>query len=119
MNHFGYQGMKSRMELAAIPFNENGHKGQKKSTDGKHCFNIKFPKSRRGQYVVVPVQNACTYGYADNITRQVVKLVESGQTFTLDEDPPSLCAQYERPASKDQAIAEHHAHARLRQSNTK
>ncbi|XP_064647459.1 piggyBac transposable element-derived protein 4-like [Lineus longissimus] len=58
-------------------------------------------------------------GYADNITRQVVKLVESGQTFTLDEDPPSLCAKYERPASKDQAIAEHHAHARFRQSNTK
>jgi hypothetical protein len=52
-------------------------------------------------------------GYVDRVRTEVMKLVKSGQTYELNEDPPSLCASYERPASKALAIAEHKAHARF------
>ncbi|XP_064639095.1 uncharacterized protein LOC135494756 [Lineus longissimus] len=114
MYHFGYQGMKSRLEMAAIHFNENGGKNQKKTRDGNLSYNIRYPKSHGGQYIVVPVMNNPTYGYVDTVRTEVFQLVRSGQTYEINDDPPSLCSGHARPASKDIAIAEHRAHARFK-----
>ncbi|XP_064645872.1 uncharacterized protein LOC135499126 [Lineus longissimus] len=116
MYHFGYQAMKSRIELAALHFNENGQKGQRMSKDKQLSFNIRYPKSRGGQYIVVPVMNAPTYAYADKVMKEVIRLVRSGSTHELNDNPPLLSSLYDCPASKQQAIAEHKAHARFRKT---
>jgi hypothetical protein len=48
--------------MAALHFNENGKRGQKKTRDGELSYNIRFPKSRGGQYITVPVMEDPTYG---------------------------------------------------------
>ncbi|XP_066272311.1 uncharacterized protein [Branchiostoma lanceolatum] len=51
MYHFSYQGMKCRVTLAALHFNENAHRVQARKSDGTSMFSVHFPKYKHGGHI--------------------------------------------------------------------
>ncbi|XP_071843613.1 uncharacterized protein [Apostichopus japonicus] len=58
MTHFGYKGMKSRLHLAALHYNENAQRAQSRCKDGRERYSVKFPKHKKGEYTIVQ-RNLC------------------------------------------------------------
>ena len=52
----------SRIQLAALHFNENANREQAMTKAGEHRFNIVFPKYKKGGYIVRKVTKDPTYG---------------------------------------------------------
>ena len=59
---FSFSAMKCRLELAALHYNENGGRSQARTKDGKLQFKIRYPKYKKGGYIVQRRQTAATYG---------------------------------------------------------
>ena len=57
---FSYSAMKSRLELAALHYNENGGCSQAKRGDGKLQYKIRYPKYKQGGYIVQRRQTKAT-----------------------------------------------------------
>eukprot|EP00118_Oscarella_pearsei_P022098 m.252094 g.252094 ORF g.252094 m.252094 type:complete len:256 (+) comp40347_c0_seq9:790-1557(+) len=49
---FGYHGMKVRQYLAALHYNENAKCVQALTTDGKERYVVKYPKYKKGDFIV-------------------------------------------------------------------
>ncbi|XP_017291080.1 uncharacterized protein LOC108250651 [Kryptolebias marmoratus] len=114
MYHFGYNGMKTRLQVAALHFNENAGREQRVAEKtGQSCHSIHFPKAKKGEYIVRAVKVDRTYRYAEKIATEVKRLVNSRKTHEIGEVPPPLCSKYTKP-TKDTAITEHSAHMRYR-----
>ncbi|KAK3731987.1 hypothetical protein QZH41_013225 [Actinostola sp. cb2023] len=62
MIHFSYHVMEARLKLAALHYNENANREQAKNKDGEEQYYIKYPKAKKGGYVVAKISTACTYG---------------------------------------------------------
>ncbi|XP_064625768.1 uncharacterized protein LOC135486686 [Lineus longissimus] len=58
MYHFGYNAMTSRLQIAAMHFNENAGRDQGITKDGKPYFNMTNPRSRERRSIVVPVKGS-------------------------------------------------------------
>ena len=63
--HFSFLGMKSHLCLAAMHYNENAGRPQKKNRKGTREFAITFPKYKKGGYIVRKALTDCTYNYVD------------------------------------------------------
>ncbi|KAI4800031.1 hypothetical protein KUCAC02_016568 [Chaenocephalus aceratus] len=62
MYHFGYATMISRLQLAALHFNENGGRDQAKGKHGVLQFNIAYPKyKKKDGYSLKRVLTKCTF----------------------------------------------------------
>ena len=48
--------------MAALHFNENSGRGQALTKQGSKCFDVIFPKYKKGGYVVRKVLANATYG---------------------------------------------------------
>ncbi|KAK3087395.1 hypothetical protein FSP39_005395 [Pinctada imbricata] len=59
---FSYEGMLSRLILAALHFNENMQRPQAETKEGKKRFSVVFPKVKAGDYSLKEVKVPCTYG---------------------------------------------------------
>ena len=51
-----------RMQLATLHFNENSNRDQAVTKEGKDCYEIVFPKFKKGGYIVRKVTVKPTYG---------------------------------------------------------
>ena len=51
-----------RLQLAALHYNENADRRQAVTKEGEQCFNIIFPKYKKGGYVVRKVMEKATFG---------------------------------------------------------
>lgn len=52
----------TRIQLAALHFNENAHREQAVTKAGEPRYDIVFPKYKKGGYIVKKVTNDPTYG---------------------------------------------------------
>ncbi|PIK53296.1 hypothetical protein BSL78_09824 [Apostichopus japonicus] len=62
MTHLGYKGMKSRLHLAALHYNENASRAQSRCKDGSERYAVKFPKHKKGGYTVCKILSEATHG---------------------------------------------------------
>ena len=111
--------MECRVKIAALHYNENAGRAQHKNQDGKLAFKIRYPKYKKGGYIVRKVLEDRTYNYIEELWNQVVNQCQkvsqerkaAAQAITL---PPTLCANYPHP-DKETAIREHNTRYLSRQ----
>ncbi|XP_064651590.1 uncharacterized protein LOC135502570 [Lineus longissimus] len=87
MYHFGYLGMKSRLQLAGLHFNENSGRDQAKLKNGEEQFNISFPKFKKGDFSVKRVLTKCTFNYVTELQKEVCRIIRAGE-ICQNEEPP-------------------------------
>lgn len=51
-----------RLSLAVMHYNENGKRSQRRTSDGRLAYAMKWKKYNRGGYIVRPVYVKPTYG---------------------------------------------------------
>ena len=51
-----------RLEIAALHFNENLNREQTATKHGEKCYDIVYPKFKKGSYTVCKVLENATYG---------------------------------------------------------
>ncbi|XP_064651530.1 uncharacterized protein LOC135502532 [Lineus longissimus] len=104
MYHFGYLGMKSRLQLAGLHFNENSGRDQAKLKNGEEQFNISFPKFKKGDFSVKRVLTKCTFNYVTELQKEVCRIIRAGEICQNEEPPPPpLSSAFEHP-DKQEAI---------------
>ncbi|KAG1944833.1 hypothetical protein F2P79_014357 [Pimephales promelas] len=59
---FSFLGMHSRLLLAALHFNHNGSREVARTSDGEACYAVRYPRFRKGGWVVRPVKEKPSYG---------------------------------------------------------
>ncbi|XP_078327710.1 uncharacterized protein LOC111106332 isoform X2 [Crassostrea virginica] len=106
---FSYQGMLSRLRLAALHYNENGMREQAFTKDGQPQYNIIYPKFKKGGYTVREVKIGCTFGYVSKLMDIVFSNARESKISQVEvermEAPPPLCSSFEKP-DKASAILE-------------
>ena len=104
---FSYMGMKCRLLLAALHFNENSSRGVKRNLDGSERHVVTFPKAKSGKYAVRQLCESSSYNYVNDILKTVIMMHESNNNVnSVAVVPPSICSAYLHP-NKMQAIREH------------
>lgn len=106
MNKFSYQGMQSRLLLAALHFNENGSREQASTKTNQLRYKITFPKQKKGDFTVKKIKTPSTYGYVDSLLDEVTSRVRVGEMphhEDVEDVPPPLCHQFIHP-EKDVAV---------------
>ena len=109
-NHFSYEGMIARTELAALDNNHNLGRQQATTSIGMPRYRVAFPKGRK-DWVAKPISEAKSYSYIANMMTRVVevRLSEPQDLFASQISIPPLpdnIAPVPRPP-KDDVIAEH------------
>ncbi|XP_056437954.1 uncharacterized protein LOC130374996 [Gadus chalcogrammus] len=64
---FSYQGMYSRLLLAALHYNCNANRETARRSDGLERYSVRYPRFRKGAWVVVPIKEKASYGYATSL----------------------------------------------------
>ncbi|KAK1167057.1 hypothetical protein AOXY_G11709 [Acipenser oxyrinchus oxyrinchus] len=107
MLYFSYYGMKSRLMMSAVHFNENASREQAVTQSGEAHYKIDFPIFQRGEHTVKKIMVRGTYKCVDRLKDCVFSMAQNGNKACPSKDmPPSMCHKYEKP-SKEQAILNH------------
>ncbi|XP_063052185.1 uncharacterized protein LOC134446823 [Engraulis encrasicolus] len=122
MCHFSYKGMESRVILAALHFNENANREQRSRKDGEKMFSLRFPKYKKGGYIVRKVLTEPSFGYAEELM-QMVEAMCRGEDYSGDDldipdpspVPEPLSASFEKP-EKRAAVKAHATRFRITNS---
>ncbi|XP_059891693.1 uncharacterized protein LOC132445623 [Gadus macrocephalus] len=64
---FSYHGMYSRLLLAALHYNCNANRETARRSDGLERYSVRYPRFRKGAWVVVPIKEKASYGYATSL----------------------------------------------------
>ena len=98
MYHSSFLGMRSRLLLAAIHYNENAGRPHCKNKIGSPEFAIAFPKYTTGGYIFRKILTDCTYSYTDKLFHAFVfRLQYRGVSKIQIELPAPLCATFDKP----------------------
>lgn len=114
-----------RLALAALHFNENASRKQAVTAKGQECYDILYPKYKKGGHIVRKVTVNPTYreyivlsvcvcfiiflltGYVDDLVKETLRRCKERVIETLPSNTPGpLSSQYERP-DKPTAIKSH------------
>lgn len=96
---FSFLGMYSRLLLAAMHFNHNGSREVARTSDGELCYAVRYPRFRKGGWVVRPVKEKPSYAYASALMESLtVEYSRSPQT--LRERSSSLLSSCPAPLSR-------------------
>ncbi|KAL3873816.1 hypothetical protein ACJMK2_028655 [Sinanodonta woodiana] len=93
---FSYIGMRNRLHLAALHFNENANRPQAMTNSGTSRYQISFPKYKKGGYIVKEVKEDCTYKYVEELIAALEEMVKEPEPVDR-QIPPPLCSQFQRP----------------------
>ncbi|XP_071852455.1 uncharacterized protein [Apostichopus japonicus] len=102
---YSYQSMLVRLYLAAMHYNENAGRSQRKKKDGTLRWSISFPRGKDGDYVLHKLLEEPTFEYVHELMEEAVQLVQRGgktlrQTIPiLSNVPPPLAASLENTPS--------------------
>ncbi|XP_011677896.2 uncharacterized protein LOC105444839 [Strongylocentrotus purpuratus] len=105
---YSYQGMHARLLLAAMHFNENSGRAQRKKKDGTEQWSISHPRGR-DTYVLRKVLVNPTYEYVHELFSESTRLALSRNTNLREETPllcnvpPPMSTSMERP-TMDEAL---------------
>lgn len=112
---YSYAGMKCRLLLAALHWNENGDRSQATKSDGTPLYHVTYQKAKEGRQTVSKVLTACTFGYVDVLMMETLRLVAGKHKLRADipelQGKPALCSKFQRP-DRDEAIQQAEAHRR-------
>jgi len=108
---YSYTGLMVRHMLAAMHYNENSDRNQACTAEGKPRFVLKFPKYKKGSYVVQSVKETPTHNYVSQLMDYLLEntMTDPSEVWELwqqVEVPPPLCSAFERPHIAD-AISAH------------
>uniref|UniRef100_A0A1X7TXK2 Mutator-like transposase domain-containing protein n=1 Tax=Amphimedon queenslandica TaxID=400682 RepID=A0A1X7TXK2_AMPQE len=105
---FSYNGMLTRLRLAALHYNENSARLQSKTKSGENRFSISYPKYKKGGYIVRKIMDNPTYDYVKVLFQLAIENLEKSNRATslTNVEPTPLCANYEHP-NKEDAIKKH------------
>ena len=82
--HFSYQGMVARTQLAALDNNANTGRNQARVQEGEHAgqarYKMCFPKAHK-RWVVKPITEKKSYNYLSNLISEVIKRCEEGNAI--------------------------------------
>ncbi|KAK3106546.1 hypothetical protein FSP39_022375 [Pinctada imbricata] len=99
---FSYEGMLSRLLLAALHFNENMQRPQACTREGAKRFSIIFPKAKGGHYSLKEVKEP---SYVETLKDEMTRLAINGEGKRKDIQmpmaPPPLSASYFHPVKED------------------
>lgn len=101
--HFSYEGMLARNELAALDHNNNLHRQQAVTTSGELRYKIVYPKGRK-DWVAKPISEDKSYAYIDNMLQTVLEARRDPSLEFLSSRIPSLppnIAPTPRPPKED------------------
>ncbi|KAG0434766.1 hypothetical protein HPB47_018899 [Ixodes persulcatus] len=59
-SHFSFEGMVARTAAAVLHYNENSNRAQATTKDEKKRSCLKFPKSRKGEWVLSPIMETAS-----------------------------------------------------------
>ncbi|XP_066263550.1 uncharacterized protein [Branchiostoma lanceolatum] len=113
MFHFSHRGMQYRVILAAMHFNENANRAQRRRRDGEDMYSLHYPKAKQGGYIVRKVLEKPTFVYARELL-DCVEAICSGDNYEGDmlegllvaaPVPPPLNATFQKP-QKEAAVRE-------------
>ena len=111
MISFSPIGMECRVKIAALHYNENAGRPQHVTSEGTPSFQIRYPKYKKGGYIVRKILEDKTYGYVDELYTQVITEcselpVVRKRAASAVVLPPTLCAEFVHP-NREEAIREH------------
>ncbi|XP_054773944.2 uncharacterized protein LOC129282034 [Lytechinus pictus] len=113
---YSYAGMKCRLHLAALHWNENAGRSHATKADGTPMYRINYPKAKEGGHTVSKALTACTFNYVRTLMEETMQLVSGKQkirsTIPELEGKPPLCSGVDRP-SKAEAIDQLQVHRRF------
>ncbi|XP_063963626.1 uncharacterized protein LOC129268390 [Lytechinus pictus] len=113
---YSYAGMKCRLYLAALHWNENSDRSQATKSDGSPMFRVTYQKAKEGRQTVSKVLTACTFEYVNALMVETVRLVSGKQKLRSEmeelQNKPPLSSKYERP-DREEAIQKAAAHHRF------
>ncbi|KAM7309495.1 uncharacterized protein ISCGN_013126 [Ixodes scapularis] len=94
--------------MAILHYNANADRKQARTREGKLRFSLRFPKSRKGEWVLRPVIEAPSYGYVKTLLECSLALAEQPTNVAVEGRPrrESLCSGAQRP-EKEAAIRAH------------
>ncbi|CAN8020745.1 unnamed protein product, partial [Ixodes persulcatus] len=107
-SHFSYDGLVARTCMAILHYNANADRKRARTSEGKLRFSLRFPKSRKGEWVLRPVMEAPSYGYVKTLLECSLALAEQFTDVAAEGRPrrESLCSGAQRP-EKEAAIRAH------------
>ncbi len=107
---YSYMGMKCRLLLAALHYNENSSRGSKRNLDGSEKCVVTFPKAKQGKYAVRLLRESSSFTYVIQIMTTVLELYRSENKAVaakvVSHIPPAVCSAYVHPDKK--AALMHH-----------
>ncbi|XP_041474440.1 uncharacterized protein LOC121423188 isoform X2 [Lytechinus variegatus] len=113
---YSYAGIKCRLAIAALHWNENAGRSHATKADGTPMYKINYPKAKEGGHTVSRVLTNCTYNYVTLLMEETMKLVSEKQkirsTIPELEGKPPLCSGVERP-DKAEAVQRLNEHRRF------
>ncbi|XP_056455475.1 uncharacterized protein LOC130389635 [Gadus chalcogrammus] len=107
---FSFLGMYSRLLLAALHYNHNGSREVARTHDGEVQYGVRYPRFRKGGWVVRPVKEKPSYAYASALMESLIEaysrsprsLQESSADLSSSA-PASLSTSFQM-ISKDEAV---------------
>ena len=111
--------MECRVKLAALYYNENAGWQQHTTSDGKLAYQIKYPKYKKGGYIVQKILQDKTYDYVmtlwDQVLNECQQTCHGRRSAAMAVDLPlTLCADLVHPQKED-AIREHQTRYQCKQ----
>lgn len=111
MYYFSPIGMECRVKVAALHYNENAGRDQHVTSSGSKAFQIRYPKYKKGGYIVRKVLKCKTYNYINDLWDQVIHECEKPVELRMLQAskivlPPTLCENCVHP-NKEDAIRQH------------
>ncbi|XP_077089989.1 uncharacterized protein LOC143741602 [Siphateles boraxobius] len=104
--------MYSRLLLAALHFNNNGDRDSARTNDGEVRYAVRYPRFRKGGWVVRPIKEKPSYEYASALMVSLREgYIRSPQA--LKEDSAIVSSAAPAPLSthhkiaKDEAVGHH------------
>uniref|UniRef100_A0A8C5BTL6 Uncharacterized protein n=1 Tax=Gadus morhua TaxID=8049 RepID=A0A8C5BTL6_GADMO len=96
---FSYHGMYSRLLLAALHYNYNANRETARRSDGLERYSVRYPRFRKGAWVVVPIKEKASYGYATSLI-EALRESYMDSPKALQEVSPNLSACAPAPIAK-------------------
>ena len=107
MYHFSFKGMKSRLLLAAMHYNENSGRNQQQNKQGELRYAITISKYKKGGYIVRRILGKGTYNYTETLFERLTEKLQQPRITDNDEEANllPLCSNFTR-TDKTMAVKE-------------
>ncbi|XP_071496168.1 uncharacterized protein [Diadema antillarum] len=109
MKSYSYHGLMSRIQLAAMHFNENNAREQATTRTGEKRFKVHKPKYKQGKASARPIKEDATFTYVDDLMATIGQSTrESRLEGKRRAAPPPLSSKYTYPP-KEELVQKHYS----------